>query len=213
MAAARNNSRTFFYKPSVIPWWVDVDDDLLVASFAWRATPRRRVRLLLGACGAAVDTTLHHHLDLVLAPGPELGLEVGGHVLSRQLTCGGGQNGLGVIQNCQNYQEYFFLSLPRVLWKCWFLTTPYENAMHHNQHFKKAHGGHWPPPPSERSWKWWQFWTNPWTSILAKYHIRTKDGATVWSVQTQTVTTGWTGRHRGRRFQNTALKVEALHGS
>ena len=119
------------YEPCVVPWWVDVDDDLLVASFARGATPWRRVRLLLGACGAAVDATLHHHLDLVLGPGPELCLEVGGHVLGRQLTCGGGQDGLGVIQNCQNYQKSTFLwphpsqksplkmlLLNNLIWKC-----------------------------------------------------------------------------------------------
>ena len=97
------------YEPCVVPRWVDVYDDLLVASFARGATPRRRVRLLLGACGTTVDATLYDHLDLVFAPGPELRLEVGGHVLSRQLTWVGRGEGLGVIQNCQNYQKSTFL--------------------------------------------------------------------------------------------------------
>ena len=38
------------------------------------------------------------------------------------------------------------LPLKWLLWKCWFLTTPYEKAMHNNHHFKKAYSVHWPPP-------------------------------------------------------------------
>ena len=63
------------------------------------------------------------------------------------------QVGLGVVQNCRHYPKRTLFcdpSLPhkRVLWKCWFLTTPCENAMHHNQHFFKAYSGHWPLHPA-----------------------------------------------------------------
>ena len=67
------------------------------------------------------------------------------------------------------YTGYLFCDpyLPpkRLLWKCLFLMTPYENAMHHNQHFKKGYATHWPPPTHSilcvLLWKWWQFCTTP----------------------------------------------------
>ena len=42
-----------------------------------------------------------------------------------------------------------------------FLMTRYENAVHHNQYFKKRTTTTDPLPLSVLSCEWWQFWTTP----------------------------------------------------
>ena len=54
---------------------------------------------------------------------------------------------INVIKSVHRALFFVTPSLPpkRVLWKCWFLMTPYENAMHYDQHFKSVQ---WPLTPS-----------------------------------------------------------------
>ena len=57
---------------------------------------------------------------------------------------------VNIIKSVHRVLFFVTPSLPPkiALWKFWFLTTPYENPMHHNQHFKKHTVAIDPLPPA-----------------------------------------------------------------